>query len=123
MGSDSLRAACADVLNVYSKCELPTVWGSSDKVAADGCLIPTWDDNIQTSYHIRYGKTGGVAYRHVGTNYIAYFTHFILAGVYEGTYLFDALFNHRQSRPRGSTPIRTDSRLPCLGLHTCSALS
>jgi hypothetical protein len=45
MGSDSLRAACADVLNVYSKCELPTVWGPSDKVAADGCLIPTWDDH------------------------------------------------------------------------------
>jgi len=94
MGSDSLRAACADVLNVYAKCEPPTVWGPSDKVAADGCLIPTWDDNIQTSYHIRYGKTGGVAYRHVGTNYIAYFTHFILAGAYEGTYLFDALFNN-----------------------------
>ena len=37
---------------------------------------------IQTSYHIRYGKTCGVAYRHVGTNYIAYFTHFILAGAY-----------------------------------------
>jgi TnpA family transposase len=94
MGSDSLRAACADVLNIYSKCELPTIWGPSDKVAADGCLIPTWDDNIQTSYHIRYGKTGGVAYRHVGTNYIAYFTHFILAGAYEGTYLFDALFSN-----------------------------
>ena len=49
---------------------------------------------MQTSYHIRYGKTGGVAYRHVGTNYIAYFTHFNLAGAYEGTYLFDALFNN-----------------------------
>ena len=97
MGSDSLRAACADVLNVYSKCELPTVWGPSDKVAADGCLIPTWDDNIQTSYHIRYGKTGGVAYRHVGTNYIAYFTHFILAGAYEGTYLSITLRQVRHS--------------------------
>jgi hypothetical protein len=30
---------------------------------------------------------------------------------------------HRRSRLRASTPIRTDSRLPCLGLHTCSALS
>src|SRR6266404_3446725 len=59
-----------------------------------GCLILTWDDNIQASYHIRFGKTGGVAYRHVGANYIAYFTHFILAGAYEGTYLFDALFNN-----------------------------
>ncbi len=91
MGSASLRAACADVLNVYASFELPTVWGAADKVAADGSMIPTYDDNIQASYHIRYGRTGGVAYRHVGTNYIAYFTHFIAAGAYEGVYLFDGL--------------------------------
>jgi len=94
MGSASLRAACADVLNVYATFELPTVWGPSDKVAADGSLIPTWEDNIQASYHIRYGRTGGVAYRHVGTNYVAYFTHFIVAGAYEGVYLFDALYKN-----------------------------
>lgn len=91
MGSASLRAACADVLNVYATFELPTVWGPADKVAADGSMIRTYDDNIQASYHIRYGRTGGVAYRHVGTNYIAYFTHFIAAGAYEGVYLFDGL--------------------------------
>lgn len=91
MGSASLRAACADILNVYATFELPTVWGSPDKVAADGTMIPTYDDNIQATHHIRYGRTGGVAYRHVGTNYIAYFTHFIAAGAYEGVYLFDGL--------------------------------
>lgn len=94
MGSATLRAACADILNVYAKFELPTIWGLADKVAADGSLIPTWDDNIQASYHIRYGRTGGVAYRHVGTNYIAYFTHFVAAGAYEGVYLFDALYKN-----------------------------
>jgi TnpA family transposase len=91
MGSASLRAACADVLNQYAKFELPTYWGASDKVAADGSLLTTYEDNIQASYHVRYRRTGAVAYRHVGTNYIAYFTNFVVAGAYEGAYLVDAL--------------------------------
>ena len=91
MGTGSLRAACADVLNQYAKFELPTHWGPMDKVAADGSLLTTYEDNIQASYHVRYRRTGAVAYRHVGTNYIAYFTNFIVAGAYEGAYLFDAL--------------------------------
>jgi TnpA family transposase len=91
MGSASLRAACADVLNQYAKFELPIHWGPSDKVAADGSLLTTYEDNIQASYHVRYRRTGAVAYRHVGTNYIAYFTNFLVAGAYEGAYLFDAL--------------------------------
>ena len=36
-------------------------------------------------------KTGGVAYRHVGTHYVVYFTHFIASGAHEATYLFDGL--------------------------------
>jgi TnpA family transposase len=78
------------VLNQYAKFELPIHWGPSDKVAADGSLLTTYEDNIQTSYHVRYRRTGAVAYRHVGTNYIAYFTNFLVAGAYEGAYLFDA---------------------------------
>jgi len=91
MGTGSLRAACADVLNQYAQFELPTHWGPTDKVAADGSLLTTYEDNIQASYHVRYRRTGAVAYRHVGTNYIAYFTKFIVAGAYEGAYLFGAL--------------------------------
>jgi TnpA family transposase len=91
MGANSLRSAIGDVLDQYAKFELPTAWGPSDKVAADGSSMATYEDNIQASYHLRHGKTGGVAYRHVGTNYVAYFTHFIASGAHEGAYLFDGL--------------------------------
>jgi hypothetical protein len=88
MGTASLRAACADVLNQYGKFELPTYWGPSDKVAADGSLLTTYEDNIQASYHVRFRRTGAVAYRQVGTNYIAYFTNFIVAGAQSEGYPF-----------------------------------
>ena len=78
-------------MNQYAKFELPTYWGPTDKVAADGSLLTTYEDNIQASYHVRYRRTGAVACRHVGTNHIAYFTNFIVAGAYERAYLFNAL--------------------------------
>jgi len=42
-------------------------------------------------HHIRYGKTGGIAYRHIADNYIALFSRFIACGTYEATYILDAL--------------------------------
>jgi TnpA family transposase len=115
MGTTSLRAAISDILNIYATFELPTVWGPADKVAADGSMITTYDDNIQASYHIRYGRTGGVAYRHVGTNYIAYFTHFIAAGAYEGVYLFDGL--QKNTSVLKATGIYSDTHGQSAALH------
>ena len=51
-------------------------------------LLTTCEDNIQATHHVRYRRTGAVAYRHVGSNYIACFTNLIVAGAYEGAYLF-----------------------------------
>jgi TnpA family transposase len=45
-------------------------------------------------HHIRYGKTGGIAYRHVADNYIALFSRFIACGTYEATYILDALLQN-----------------------------
>jgi TnpA family transposase len=111
MGSASLRAACADVLNQYAKFELPTHCGPSDKVAADGSLLTTYEDNIQASYHVRYRRTAAVAYRHVGTNYIACFTNFIVAGAYEGAYLFDVELLARIRYWRSLTLYRSDLQM------------
>ena len=44
--------------------------------------------------HIRYGKTGGIAYRHVADNYIALFSRFIGCGTYEATFILDALLQN-----------------------------
>jgi TnpA family transposase len=95
-----LRAASADLVNMYARFELPQQWGSGTSAAADGTHFETHEDNLLAEQHIRYGKTGGIAYRHVADNYIALFSRFIACGTYEATYILDALFeNLSELRP------------------------
>ena len=89
-----LRAASADLINLYAKFELPQQWGTGESAAADGTHFETYEDNLLAEHHIRYGKTGGIAYRHVADNYIALFSRFIACGTYEATYILDALLQH-----------------------------
>jgi TnpA family transposase len=89
-----LRAASADLVNLYAKFELPRQWGSGASAAADGTHFETFEDNLLAEHHIRYGKTGGIAYRHIADNYIALFSRFIACGTYEATYILDALMQN-----------------------------
>jgi TnpA family transposase len=97
---EDLRAASADLVNLYTRFELPQQWGGGASAAADGTHFETPEDNLLAEQHIRYGKTGGIAYRHVADNYIALFSRFIACGTYEATYILDALFeNLSEVRP------------------------
>jgi TnpA family transposase len=89
-----LRAASADLINLYARFELPQQWGTGEYAAADGTHFETHEDNLLAEHHIRYGKTGGIAYRHVADNYIALFSRFIACGTYEATYILDALLQN-----------------------------
>lgn len=87
----NLRAGSADLQNLYAQFELPKLWGSGESAAADGTHFETFRDNLLAARHFRYGKTGGIAYRHVSDNYIALFSRFIGCGIYEATYILDIL--------------------------------
>ncbi len=91
---EDLRAASADLINLYAKFELPQQWGTGQSAAADGTHFETYEDNLLAEHHIRYGKTGGIAYRHVADNYIALFSRFIACGTYEATHILDALLQN-----------------------------
>ena len=96
-----LRAASADVINLYAKFELPQQWGVGEAAVADGTHFETQEENLLAERHIRYGKTGGIAYRHIADNYIALFSRFIACGTYEATYILDALLeNLSDLKPR-----------------------
>ena len=97
-----LRAASADLINLYAQFELPQQWGTGQSASADGTHFETYEDNLLAEHHIRYGKTGGIAYRHVADNYIALFSRFIACGTYEATYILDALLqNLSDVKPSG----------------------
>jgi hypothetical protein len=104
---EDLRAASADLINLYARFELPQQWGTGESAAADGTHFETYEDNLLAEHHIRYGKTGGIAYRHVADNYIALFSRFIACGTYEATYILDALLqglsNLKPSRVHADT--------------------
>jgi TnpA family transposase len=96
-----LRAASADIINLYARFDLPRHWGEGKAAAADGTHFETYEDNLVAERHIRYGRTGGIAYRHVADNYVALFSRFIPCGTYEATYILDALLqNLSDLRPR-----------------------
>ncbi len=88
-----LRAGSADLQNLYAQFELTKLWGTGESAAADGTHFETFRDNLLAARHFRYGKTGGIAYRHVSDNYIALFSRFIGCGIYEATYILDILHN------------------------------
>lgn len=89
-----LRAASADIINLYAQFELARQWGAGEAAAADGPHFETYEDNLLAEHHIRFGKTGGIAYRHIADNYIALFSRFIACGTYEATYILDALLRN-----------------------------
>jgi len=93
-GLPKLRDISADLINLYAKFELPQQWGTGQSAAADGTHFETYEDNLLAEHHIRYGKTGGIAYRHVADNYIALFSRFIACGTYEATFILDALLQN-----------------------------
>ena len=78
-----LRAASADLINLYARFELPQQWGTGKYAAADGTHFETHEDNLLAEHHLRYGKTGGIAYRQFADNYIALFSRFIACGTCE----------------------------------------
>lgn len=107
-----LRAASADLINLYTEFEMPQQWGTGQSASTDGMRFKTYEDNLLAEHHICYDKTGGIAYRHVADNYIAPFSRFIACGTYEATYILDALLqNLSDLQPRRVHPAQTS--MPC----------
>lgn len=89
--SEKLDAAKADLVNRYEQQELPKRWGDATIAAADGTQIDLYPNNLVSSYHIRYGAYGGIAYHVVSALYVALYSHFLNCGMWEGNFLIDAL--------------------------------
>lgn len=92
--SEKLEAAKTDLINRYHLYELPKCWGDETIAAADGTQIELYANNLLSSYHIRYGAYGGIAYHVVSSLYIALYSHFLSSGMWEGNFLIDALIGN-----------------------------
>lgn len=91
---DKLEAAKTDLINRYYQYDLPKCWGDENVAAADGTQVDLSENNLVSSYHIRYGSYGGIAYHVISSLYIALYSHFLNCGMWEGNFLIDALIGN-----------------------------
>ena len=91
---EKLEAAKTDLINRYHQYDLPKRWGDENIAAADGTKVDLYENNLLSSYHIRYGSYGGIAYHVVSSLYIALYSHFLSCGMWEGNFLIDALIGN-----------------------------
>lgn len=91
---EKLQAASVDIINEYTRFDLPFLWGSGRAAIADGTHVELIENNRIGEQHIRYGGYGGIAYHHISDTYIALFSHFIACGVWEAVYILDGLLKN-----------------------------
>ena len=88
------------MINLYAEFELPSCWGQGTSAGADGTLVETYTNNLVAAYHVRYQRTGSIAYRHIADNYVALFSQFVVCGVHEAVYILDGILaNNTNMRP------------------------
>jgi TnpA family transposase len=115
--TERLDAAIRDIIDTYSRFDLPRFWGSGRTAAADGTLIDVYNNNLLSAYHVRYGRYGGIAYHHVSDTYIALFSHFISVGVWEAVYIIDGLIkNDSRIQPEMLHADTQGQSMPVFGL-------
>ncbi|MCC2525764.1 Tn3 family transposase [Vibrio coralliilyticus] len=66
MNKNTLRAAIAKVVNATLEARNPQIWGEcTASCASDSKKFGSWDQNLMTEWHIRYGGRGVMIYWHV----------------------------------------------------------
>jgi len=98
---EKMEAALTDLINRYHQYDLPKRWGDEQIAGADGTKLDLYENNLLSSYHIRYGSYGGIAYHLVSDLYVALYSHFLSCGAWEGNFLIDGLLRNTSTiRPK-----------------------
>ena len=62
---ENLRAAITTVVNATLEARDPEWWGEATSTASDSKRFASWDSNLMTEFHARYGGYGVMIYWHV----------------------------------------------------------
>ncbi|MBP2066205.1 hypothetical protein J2Z30_007253 [Streptomyces iranensis] len=82
--------------------------------------MDTYFDNRLAETSVRYGKPGGIAYRHISDTCITLFTRFIPCGVWEAVYVIEGLLkNSSEVEP---TTVHADTQGQTLPVFTLAHL-
>jgi len=67
---EGIREAIGSVVNATLRIRDPSIWGEATTAcASDSKQFRSWDQNLMTEWHLRYGGRGIMVYWHVDKNY------------------------------------------------------
>jgi len=95
MQKSTLREAIAKVVNATFEIRLPSIWGEgSTACASDSTQFGSWDQNILTEWHMRYGGRGVMIYWHVENKSICVYSQLKRCSSSEVASMIEGVLRH-----------------------------
>lgn len=92
---DALRAAITDVCNATLRVRQPHIWGKGTVAcASDSKKFGSWDQNLMTEWHIRYGGRGVMIYWHVEKNSLCIYSQLKSCSSSEVAAMIEGVLRH-----------------------------
>lgn len=91
---DNLRRATTKLVNATFAARDPNWWGSGTSCASDSKKFGSWESNLMTQYHQRYGGYGVVIYWHVERRNVCIYSQLKSCSSSEVAAMIEGLLRH-----------------------------
>jgi TnpA family transposase len=91
---DNLRTAIVRVVNETLKHRDPRWWGTATTTASDSKRFGSWDSNLMTEFHARYGGPGVMIYWHVERKQLCIHSQLTTCSASEVAAMLEGLLHH-----------------------------
>lgn len=91
---ENLRAAIVAVVNATLQARDPKWWGEATSTASDSKRFASWDSNLMTEFHARYGGYGVMIYWHVDKGRLCIYSQLKSCSSSEVAAMIEGLLRH-----------------------------
>ncbi|WP_214324874.1 Tn3 family transposase [Nonomuraea sediminis] len=91
---ENLRAAIVSVVNATLEARDPKWWGKATSTASDSKRFASWDSNLMTEFHARYGGYGVMIYWHVDKGRLCVYSQLKSCSSSEVAAMIEGLLRH-----------------------------
>jgi TnpA family transposase len=91
---ENLRAAVTTVVNATLEAREPQWWGEATSTASDSKRFASWDSNLMTEFHARYGGYGVMIYWHVERGRLCVYSQLKSCSSSEVAAMIEGLLRH-----------------------------
>ncbi|MFJ2406679.1 Tn3 family transposase [Streptomyces xanthochromogenes] len=91
---ENLRTAIVSVVNATLEARDPRWWGTATSTASDSKRFASWDSNLMTEFHARYGGHGVMIYWHVDKGRLCVYSQLKSCSSSEVAAMIEGLLRH-----------------------------